>query len=449
MLFAKSTHADAQRALYQKLEKRYGLAMRSPALKKSRQSWHLKGKQATHSAFTRAFSASQSILFGDHRLRLDHSRQLVDWLTVKGTPHANTVWVTNRFDATEQQHLQAWLDDRLSFQELLTKLDHPPQSLTHAPRIELWPWLMWVKKHGVNVQWLTPKGSLAKQAQSFYKTCFALHAQGKAVLGWTGYLTLAPCWSSPLPPGMMRVALEQPALHWKHAAGSKRKPWFQRDQTWVRLDSLPMLSLECSRLFQEEQTWFLSPDACHDAIKTCWENYADMFKVPAPKNPIRIWHPFGSSFALPTPIARQPSVQRFVERRMARGENVVLPNLKWIILMQLSPALVAEEAMHAFRLFPMAQQTYGPWVSVWEEAWGMFGSLCVDPNRPLPDQQPTDLWSQVHMRGYHLGAALFDLYHDGPKQKKKIRMLFAKATVDESQAQKWVLDTEAWVEKVL
>ena len=99
----------------------------------------------------------------------------------------------------------------------------------------------------------------------------------------------------------------------------------------------------------------------------------------------------------------------------------MVPSTRTVLISTLSPAHISEEAGHYVRLHTRKNLSFGPNLTILEEAHAFLASLWIDPKRQVPSISKGRMgeWERVHFLGYELGASLYQKW----SKSKKIRLI--------------------------
>ncbi|MEZ4818562.1 MAG: hypothetical protein R3A45_01225 [Bdellovibrionota bacterium] len=398
--------------------------------KKAKKSWQRTLHPQTQSAFDKALRKSHRLMVGDHRL---NTIQAMDWLKLL-SPHLNDQWtfITDRFDKKQQQQVQLYLDGQCQQKKFWQSCGWQVP-LQNCPEGGVGLVLEMVKKKKLKTIFMHPTGSFEQQTKRLYQKLGRVGA-GEKLLIWTGSLKVAPVWAKQWLPQQltpMMINMDSGSMY-----GRSVKPWLCQGAYWISTKHHPCINLELLRLWQDEKTVFVLPEQAKAQIHTYIHVFQDLLARPKKKIPFQWLSPFS---ALPSKILAgiDDTAKRFIETRMRKMESAVVPQENIVVVSRLDPASLAEEAMHFLRLHQRTEKKYGPWVTIWEEAWGMFGSLLIDPKREIENKEGKEIWESVHLIGYTLGQSMYEAWVKNRK-RAAIREAFDWITVDEGEAERFV-----------
>lgn len=397
--------------------------------KKSVRSWSkgLAGKN--HTDLVRRLEKSDCMIIGDYRI---NTKQIIQWINLVD-PYITPKWkfITDRFDRKQFQMIEMYLDGVIALPALIEAFEFS-KPLHHCPEGGMVLVLQWLKKKKIKPELINASGSYENQTKRFYKAI--QRSEFKNVVAWTGSLKVAPKWTEKfihLPETAVCINVDSEALYQKY-----KKPWAHKKNHWIYTRNNPLLNLECIRLWKEHQPYFVYPEELSNFTQETLYLFQKTMKVKEKKIPFKIIHPYLSS-STHKPSKMDDATFKFVKKRFDRMESVVIPSHNLIAITCLDRASIAEEVMHLLRTHNSSKKTFGPWVTIWEEAWGMFGSLLVDPQREIENKESKEVWESVHLMGYALGKSMFELWKEN-KKRSVIREAFSWFTESEREAEKFV-----------
>ncbi len=386
-----------ERRLFEAWRKRYGVSSLSSYERRSRANVSCRIQKTTLATITEKTRKSSVILFGDDRW-VDEDRILINQILRRSGVHrANAIFLTDR----------------------------------SREKNENWP------TANLPVRRIRASGSLSMMDRRLVKTVHQEWSRGKRVVIWTGALRATPIMIPRLLKSLgisfTSILLESPEARWKNPHIWE---WgrFSSDQ-FVYLGRSPLLGVERFRSRVEEGTSFSLVELTNEFKKrvTLISRLFHGQKVPAPR---LILHPFDRKMLekLCT-FPMRPTVRRFIQDRMIRGESAVLPMERIVLLSTLDLSHLSEESAHYARLAPHPVTSMGSLQATVEEAFGFLGSLCDNPNRKIPSRRKARTpWEKIHSVGYHLGEKLGAKFRNSVSVRRRIRKLWRFVPRNEIEA---------------
>lgn len=391
---------------------------------KAKASWRRKLEGKNDTALVKALESANRIFVGDHRIQTEQTKQ---WLKLLENAVDQT-WtlVTDRFDPKHHDIIENYMKHQSTFEDVCTQLGVVyPRS---APEGSLALVLEFARHKKLSLHLVKAPSSFAKQVSKMYA-----NAKAPKTLVWTGSFKVAPyLYDKHANKHAQDVVM---CLDGLHAYDKSKHPWMQQGVFWTVNRDDTLLNYEMTRIWMDEVTSYVSLDQLDETLHENMHALSTLMGAKEPKKMPRIVHPFDLSTIHKSKLDQETTT--FINQRILRGESAVIPKADLILICQLDPASIAEEAMHYIRTHAFKEKAFGPWVTMWEEAWGMFGSLLADPHREIFDKESRDVWEDVHLMGYALGKSMFDAWVNG-HATEDLKKAFAWQSPLEEQAKGYI-----------
>ncbi|MCC7460538.1 MAG: hypothetical protein IT286_04460, partial [Proteobacteria bacterium] len=255
------------------------------------------------------------------------------------------------------------------------------------------------------------------------------------ILVWTGHLRLG---SSQFQKRMQRfepvyVYLQSNGLSWKFP---KASGWNQFQNSFVWMDSSPLISVDHYRSSEEQDFVMIRPEMLHSIFIQMMGVIAKNLKQPKYEKPKQILHVFDHDGLQKLNQIKNETLKNFLKDRVMNGESAVMPSEKMVLLSTLNSSHMAEEAAHYLRTANQDKNEFGPAMTLIEEALAFFASLLLFPNRRIPVQKKSkNVWDEVHAQGYSLGYKLWKLWMTSDSSRPMIQKLWRLHPQSEFEAQ--------------
>ncbi|MCB0272890.1 MAG: hypothetical protein KDD46_07740 [Bdellovibrionales bacterium] len=392
--------------------------------KKAKKSWHLKFHPASEKELHDELADCDAIVVGDHRINPAHMQKWTDLLN--RCVDSTWVLVTDRFDVKQQGWVQAYLMRRMSQSELFQKFGWR-EPLTQCPEGGMGIVLEWIRNKNISVIYKNPEGDFKKQTEVLYECA---KSQIKKTLLWTGSLKVAPIWNEKYGPIKKKQLLLQMECK---SESSIHADWLRADRCWMNNQNDVLLNIELTRLWNEHVNQFVSPDKISKVFFQIVQKIQNIFYQQNESNDGVVIHPYQSDFDEKVQQL-DGKTRKFLQERLENMESAVIPKYQLAMICRLDQVSIAEEAMHFLRLHQSSKKDFGPWQTVWEEAWGFWARLWVDAHHKLDVEKASTNWELVHDAGYRLGEKIFALWTD-PKTKHYVQDMFLWDADSEEKAQ--------------
>jgi len=293
--------------------------------------------------------------------------------------------------------------------------------------------LLLLKKNGVTVKSIRPTEFNRENAQ-MAKLVEQWGHRYDHVLIWTGHLRVSSVKFRKkfTDKKLLSIYLQCNALQWKFPSA---RSWNKiNDDSFVWMDSSPLISVDHHRSIQEEGFILVKPDMLDGLFRQMMRELSKIMGQPRISPPKKLLHVFDDRSIRFIRTIKSISLRSFIQERAMNAESAVIPASKYVLLSTLNASHIAEEAAHYLRTAGNKIEEYGEVMSMVEEALAFFASVILFPNRSMPVSNSDKAWDQIHKKGYGLGFKLVDMWRKSAKNKNMIRKLWKLHPKNEFEA---------------